>query len=216
MIYGSFLIMGIGQLLITAANPVDQAFAARIGEGAVATLGYANRIVVLFMGLATVIVGRALLPVLSEAVADGNFDLGRRQATQWAVLLLVFSTIGALLLWIVAPVLIELVFERGAFGARATHEGASILRFGTLQLPLYFGGIALVQWYAATGRFSELFALNVIALVVKVACNLLLVPMLGLSGIMISTAVMYLATTGLMLLLMGRVGPAKGRGSTNV
>ena len=62
-LYSGVLLMGLGQLLITATIPIDQGFAARLGEGSVATLGYANRIVTLFDGLGTIVAGRALLPV---------------------------------------------------------------------------------------------------------------------------------------------------------
>lgn len=190
-IYGSFLIMGLGQLLITAVNPVDQAFAARLGEGAVATLGYANRIIMLFTGLATVVIGRALLPVLSGAVADGELNLGRRQTIQWSLVLVGVAAAGSLLLWIAAPEFVRLLFQRGAFGEAATKEVSTALRFGGLQLPFYFGGIALVQWIAAKGFYSSLLWIAFGALVTKLLLNALLVTHFGLAGLMSATAAMY-------------------------
>ena len=66
LLYGAILLMGLGHFLLTATIPIDQGFAARLGEGSVATLGFANRILTLFSGLATIVIARALLPVLSE------------------------------------------------------------------------------------------------------------------------------------------------------
>src|SRR5678815_3329780 len=143
------LLMVSGQLLISASIPIDQGFAARLGEGAVASLGYANRIITLLSGIGTIVVGRALLPVLSSAVADGEFDLGRRQALQWSALLGISATIGSAIIWFIAPELIQLLFQRGAFSAAAAAAVTHLLRWGLLQLPFYFAGIALVQWYAA-------------------------------------------------------------------
>ena len=205
-LYGSILLMMAGQLLITASLPIDQAFAAPIGEGAVATLAYANRILTLFSGFGTIVVGRALLPVLSERVADEDLSLGRRHAAQWSALLFSAATLGSMFLWIAAPGLVRLLFERGAFNSAASAEIAGTLRAGLLQLPPYFAGIALVQWYAATARFRAMLAVTACALLVKVALNVWLVPLFGLSGIMAATAGLYAVTAVLLAIGMG-AGP---------
>jgi peptidoglycan biosynthesis protein MviN/MurJ (putative lipid II flippase) len=183
--------MAAGQMLLTLTIPIDQGFAARLGEGAVATLGYANRIVTLVTGLGTIVIGRALLPVLSSAVAQQNYAMGRRQATQWALLLFVAGVVIAVVGWLLAALAVRLLFERGAFTADASADVANVLRYGLLQLPFYFGGVVLVQWIAALGRLHILLAVACVALVVKVAMNLLLTQPLGLPGIMIGTALMY-------------------------
>jgi putative peptidoglycan lipid II flippase len=198
--YRSILVMAFGQLVITITMPIDQVFAGRLGEGAVATLGYATRMIALFTGLATVVIGRALLPVLSGAVADGERDLGRRQVLQWTMLMFAAGTLISVSLWTLMPELVKLLFQRGAFQANATLAVTSVTRFGIVQLPFYFAGIALVQWIAATGRYSELLAINAAALVVKVTLNLVLVPLFGLGGIMVATAAMYFATAGFLML----------------
>ena len=190
-LYGPILLMVLGQLLISASIPIDQGFAARMGEGAVATLGYANRIVTLFSGLATIVVGRALLPVLSGAVADGDLAVGRRHALQWSVLLFWAAAVGSSIAWIAAPDLVRLLFQRGAFTAAASAHVSHLLRYGLLQLPPYFAGIALVQWYAASSRFRSILFITAVALVVKILLNVIFAPVLGVVGIMVSTAAMY-------------------------
>ena len=197
-LYGSILLMMAGQVLITASIPIDQAFAARIGEGAVATMSYTNRIVTLFSGLGTIVVGRALLPVLSGCAEDGNLEAGRRHAVQWSALLFVMAALGSAILWVAAPDLVRLLLQRGAFDPEASAEVSRVLRFALLQLPPYFAGIAMVQWYAATGRFRAILMINAGALLSKIALNLVLVPLLGLSGIMLATAGMYVLTSVLL------------------
>jgi peptidoglycan biosynthesis protein MviN/MurJ (putative lipid II flippase) len=200
--------MVIAQLLITFSVPIDQGFAARLGEGAVATLGYANRIITLFSGLASIVVGRALLPVLSGAVADGDLALGRRHALQWAGLLAGAAALGCAVLWIAAPGLVRILFQRGAFDAMASANVAGVLRYGLLQLPFFFGGMALVQWYAALGRFRAVLSITTGALAVKFGLNAVLTPVYGIDGIMIATASMYLFTSATMWLFIGRASPA--------
>lgn len=207
-LYGSITLMVLGQLLITASIPIDQGFAARLGEGAVASLGYANRILTLFSTLATIVVGRALLPVLSGAVADGDLALGRRQAWQWSALLGVAAAIGSAILWFAAPTIVQLLFQRGAFTATASAYVATIMRFGILQLPFYFAGIALVQWYAAIGAFKYILFVTASALAVKFALNAVLSPIYGVPGIMLSTAAMYVVTVVLMVVLLRKTTDA--------
>lgn len=191
LVYMPLLVMAAGQIVLTVTNPVDVAFAAGLGEGAVATLGYANRIVGLIVGFSLVVVARALLPVLSGAAADGEHALGRRQALQWAMLLFALGAVAVAVGWPLAPAVVTLVFERGAFDSGDSAAVAQVLRFGLLQLPFVFGGLALVQWIAASGRYGVLLAVACLALVVKITMNLLLIHPLGLAGLMAATAGMY-------------------------
>lgn len=205
-LYSSILLMVLGQFLITASIPIDQGFAATLGQGAIASLGYANRIISLFSGLATIVVGRALLPVLSGAVAAGDLAVGRRQALQWSAFLFAASAIGSAILSAFAPEIVRLLFQRGAFTAAASEEVASILRYGLVQLPFYFAGIALVQWYAAVGRFRAFCVINVGAIVLKAELNMVLTPKMGVAGIMLSTALMYVFTFSCLAGFVGRLG----------
>lgn len=190
-LYGSILLMGFGQLVFSAAAPIDQAFAARVGEGAVATLGYANRILALLTSFGTIVVTRALLPVLAGSVADGNVALARRQSFQWTILLAGAAAVLVLALWIAAPLVVRLMFQRGAFTAAASGQVSTVLRFGLLQLLFFFPGMAIVQLLIAVRRYGALLAIAAVAICVKVLLNLLLVPLTGLPGIMIATAGMY-------------------------
>jgi murein biosynthesis integral membrane protein MurJ len=190
-LYVPLLVMFLGQLVLTTSTPLDQGFASRLGEGAVAVLGYATRLVSLIVGFGSVVVARALLPVLSGAVADGETALGARQTVVWAWLLFFLGSGIAVVGWVLAPWAVALVFERGAFTAADTETVASVLRAALLQLPFYFGGLALVQWYAASNRYHVLLWVAGLALAVKVTMNALLIEPLGLEGLMVATAAMY-------------------------
>jgi|SRR6185312_5436187 len=208
--YQSVLMMAVGQFVITATVPIDQAFAARVAPGAVATLGYANRIVTLFTGLASVVIGRALLPVLSTAVAEGDLVLGRRHTLQWASLMFGAAFGLSAALWAITPELVRLLFQRGAFQPSATQAVSEVMRYGLFQIPFFFGGIALVQWVAATGNYRDIVAVTVVALIVKLILNFILVRRFGLDGIMISSAAMYFVTSALLLLKIGRTTAQAG------
>lgn len=214
LVYGAFATMGLGQLFITAALPIDQAFAATLGEGGVSTLGYVTRITTLITSFGSVVFARALLPVLSGAVAEGDHELGRGQALKWAWLMAAVGAAAAAVGWLLAPLGVRILFERGAFGARETELVSDVLRYGLLQLPPFFGGIVLVQWYAAANRYRAILFITLVALLAKVAANALLVGPLGVSGIMVSTALMYAVTTLLMAAASGERWSRRGRKGT--
>lgn len=193
-LYGSILLMGLGQLIFAVAQPVDQGFASRLGQGAVATLAYANRILSLITTFGAVVVARALLPVLSGTVADDELTLGRRQALQWSGLLGAAAILITGILWLLAPMVVRLLFQRGAFDAAASAKVAHVLRFGLLQLPFYFAGLAIVQWIVANARYGVLLVIASIAIALKLTLNFILVPLLGLAGIMIATSAMFAFT----------------------
>lgn len=190
-LYPAFLVMAAGQIVLAVTIPIDQAFAARLGPGAVATLGYASRIIILVTGLATVVLARALLPVFSRSFSDSEFELGAKQARQWSKLLLVLGTVMAAFIWLLADWGVKFLFERGSFTATDSETVAHVLRFGALQVPFYLAGLAAVQWIAASGRYRHLMTIACFAVVIKVLMNLLLASSLGLAGLMIATAAMY-------------------------
>ncbi|MGH9817891.1 MAG: lipid II flippase MurJ, partial [Candidatus Acidiferrales bacterium] len=61
-----FGIVLLGQALASATSVVDQIMVAPLGPGAIATLGYASRVISLLVGLGAIAIARALLPTLSE------------------------------------------------------------------------------------------------------------------------------------------------------
>jgi peptidoglycan biosynthesis protein MviN/MurJ (putative lipid II flippase) len=203
-LYGALWIMGFGSLIMGLTVPVDQFFAARLGEGSVAALGYANRVVALATGLGAVAIGRALLPVLCNAVATGQTDLGRDQAVRWAWIALACGVVAAAVGWRLTPWGVALLFERGSFTASDTQVVSTILRASLVQLPFYFGGIVLVQWLTALGRFKPLLYVAVIAILSKILLNAALVGPYGTAGIALSTAVVYALSFFMQLGMTGR------------
>jgi putative peptidoglycan lipid II flippase len=192
-LYGSLALVAFGQFILGLTLPIDQAFASGLGEGALATLGYANRLLGLPTGL-MVILTRAFLPVLSGAVADGHMELGRRQTLRWALLMAAGGAAGLAIGWIAAPAMITLLFQRGAFTPEDSANLAIAVRLGLFQLPFFFGGMVLVQWFAAASRFDQLLYVTIVALGVKLMLNFLLVPIFGLPGVLLATSGMYAAS----------------------
>lgn len=193
-----FGVMLAGQVLMSFTGLVDQFFAAHLGPGAIATLGYANRILTLILGLGAVAVSRATLPVFARAQALGEGQ-AHRVAMHWVQLLFALGTLALIASWWLAPFGVELLFERGAFSARDTAAVTEVLRYGLTQLPFYFSATVLVSLLASQRRHGAIATVAGANLLVKLVAMAVLTPALGINGIALSTSVMYAAT----LLLLG-------------
>jgi peptidoglycan biosynthesis protein MviN/MurJ (putative lipid II flippase) len=196
----------VGQVLMTLIAPLEQVAAAQLGAGAVATLGYANRILTLIASLGALVISRALLPVLSS-IAQSDPQLARSVAIRWSSAMLAAGACVAAVGWFLAPPVVALLFERGAFGRTETLAVADALRWGLLQFPFYFAGVVLVQSVVAASRYRLLAAIGALNLVVKLVAMAVLVPELEIAGITLSSAAMYAFSWGLLALSVRRLVP---------
>lgn len=187
-----FGIMVGGQALMSLTAVIDQFYAVGLGTGAIAMLGYANRILSLILGLAAVAVSRATLPVFSQVSAQGAASL-RTVARRWAGLMFGLGVLAMLPGAAFAPSIVHLLFERGQFGAADTVAVARVLRYGLAQMPFYFSSMVLVSYALSQRRYGLVFCTGVLGCVVKVAGNVLLVPSLGVNGIALGTMLVYAA-----------------------
>jgi peptidoglycan biosynthesis protein MviN/MurJ (putative lipid II flippase) len=187
----AFGIMLLAQVVMTSTSMLDQFFAVRMGEGVLAGYSYAQRIMALMLGLTSVVVGRAMLPVFSS-VRDMRTSFV--MAVRWAWGFAGLGLLGALILFLIAEWAVMLLFQRGAFNANDTHDVAQILGILALQLPFYLFAIVLVQWLGAAGKAEWLLLGAVAGLLAKVS-GLLLWFDQGALGLAASTVLMYGVST---------------------
>lgn len=190
LLFAGLSISVLGQMLVSATGVIELFIAARLGDGSVATLGYANRLLGLFTGLLVLAVTRAMLPLLSAANAGGSIDIGA-VATTWLWRLLLVGSALAALVWFAAEPLTRVVFERGRFGASETQQVADALRWAGLQLPAYLSGIVLINFAAARGRFGIIATSAAIVFVARPVAGWMLGGAMGVPGLTLAQALAY-------------------------
>ncbi len=93
-------------------------FASLLPTGSVSWLWYADRIFEFPLGIVAVAVGTAALPSLSDQAARRSLD-EMADSVSYALRLVWALTIPAMIgLWVLAPAIVSLLFERGGFDAR--------------------------------------------------------------------------------------------------
>jgi peptidoglycan biosynthesis protein MviN/MurJ (putative lipid II flippase) len=203
----------IGQFIMSLSTPLDQYFVAGLGDGAIATLGYANRVIALLVSMGAVAISRATLPVLSELLSAGNHARARSIALKWSFLMLAIGVVVAVVMWLLAPMAVALLFERGAFDAANTAAVSSLVRWGAVQLPFYFSVLVLVQLFASEGRFKAMAIIAAANFAVKAIANFVLIQWLGIAGVMLAASVVGASAFGCYLLLTLSNGSSKNKAS---
>ncbi|WP_404363728.1 murein biosynthesis integral membrane protein MurJ [Marinobacter sp.] len=191
--FAGFGLMLVGQGLMSLVDIIDQFFAARLGTGALSTLGYSTRILSLILGLGTIAIGRAALPVLSRTHAEGRAGI-ERTAIQWAILLFGAGLGIALVTFWLSPHIVELLYERGQFSSGDTLRVSGLLGYAVVQVPFYFASMILVYALLSQGRYGAVAAIAAANLAVKLGLASALVPAMGLPGLLLATAGVYLAS----------------------
>lgn len=202
--WSGFGVMVLAQSIMSVTAIIDQFFAARLGSGAIATLGYANRIIFLILGLGATAISRATLPVFSQAGAGGEGSTTRRLALRWTVVMIAASVPVLLVAWILAPWGVNLLFHRGAFTSENVTTVSSLFQILLLQVPSYFAGLVLVSWINSQSRYVLLLIAAVAGFVIKLGGTAILVHHYGINGIALGTALMYLLTTAILLTVLVR------------
>jgi putative peptidoglycan lipid II flippase len=208
-LYAATGVMVAGQFVMSLITPLDQYTAAQLGNGAIATLGYANRLITLLTGIGATAIARAILPVMSDLWAAGQREWARDIALKWAAFVSTAGALVAVIAWALAPWGVGLLFERGAFTSKDTQVVAEVFRWGVIQVPFFFAGLVLVQLLAGQGKYSTIALLAASNLVIKLILNPLLSAPMGIVGIELATGLMYAWSTGCLYYAVLRIQPGK-------
>jgi putative peptidoglycan lipid II flippase len=194
-----FGILLIGSALSGLNTIVDQFFAAKLDTGSISIISYANRILALILGLGATAIARATLPVFSKMKSQNSGNL-QRIAMFWVNLMLLLGLLTAAISWWLAPWMVKLLFERGAFKASNTLIVVDLFRDGLFQVPFYFAALTLVTLLASHGKHKLMAISGTSNLLVKAVANYYLLPIYGVNAMMLSSGVMYFASFVLLYL----------------
>lgn len=137
---GKPFMTGLGKVAAGAAAIallplVEQAAAVEFGVGAVATLGYGNRLPALLNGLAVSAFAVAVLPYFSEMLAMRDVAQCRKTLERYAVVLAAGGAAVAFVLILGSDAIVRFVFQRGAFDEAAAVGVTLAQQAYLLQIP---------------------------------------------------------------------------------
>ena len=158
-------------------------------DGAVAWLGYADRIYQLPLGVVAIAIGVVLLPDLSRRISAGD-TAGGRDAFNRAFEFSLMLTIPAAVALVVVPLpIISVVYERGDFTSDDSAWTALALAIYGLGLPAFVSQKVLQPLYFAREDTRRPFRYAVAAMIVNAVIAIGLSPFIGFLAAALATTV---------------------------
>ena len=183
-----------GAFLMASVAVVDQSMAAMLPAGSVSALGYANRIVSGIAALGATALSAATLPYFSKMAAAADWAGCRHTLKRYVTLIAATTVPFTLLLIAFSRPIARLLYQRGAFTAADTELVSHIQSFFALQIPFLMLCTLLVRFLSAIRRNDLLMYGCAINLTVNITLNFALMKIWGVSGIALSTAVVYMVS----------------------
>ncbi|MCD6417331.1 murein biosynthesis integral membrane protein MurJ, partial [bacterium] len=168
---------------------VDVFLASYLPEGSVAALTYANRLIFLPMGLASVAMATATLPELSTLAARKDFfKFNRTLSFSFRTLLSIMLPISAYILAMNKPI-VRFLFERGSFsGTVSTPMTAYALAMYGIGLYAFSSFKILTQGFYALKDTKTPVVNAAIALLINIVLNLILIGPMKHAGLALASS----------------------------
>lgn len=181
---------------------VDTFLAAKMAEGSLTALLYAQQLMQLPLGVFSIAISAAVFPTLAHYASLG-LQARMRDVLQTAIRWILFLTLPTVVMMIVLrrPI-VNLLFQYGNFGPEAREATQEAFLFYSLGL----AGHALIQilaraYYASKDTRTPL-ALTLISIGTNIVLSVLLSPLYGINGLALANSFATLAEAVLFLVLL--------------
>ena len=194
MMFPVALGVSVNQLYII----IDRMLASGLAEGSISALNYANKLILLPLGLFVMAIGTAFYPTLTRQAVDssaGNMADTLRRAFRMVVLLSLPAGVG---LFVLRYPIVKLLFERGAFDARATEMTAFALLFFSIGLVGQSVNVILTRGFYALHDTRTPVKLTVVTVLINLAFSLMLIGVLQHGGLALANSIAALANTAML------------------
>lgn len=180
--------------------------ATMISDGAVSYLYYADRVTQLPLGVVGIAVGTALLPMISRQLEAGKTDEANHTQNRGAEFALLLTVPAAVALIVIPEPIVAVLFERGAFGAEASHATAMALFAYAIGLPAYVGIRVFTPGFFAREDTAMPVRIAAAAMLVNIGLNVALMGPLGHVGIAVASSVSAWINVFLLVFVLARRG----------
>lgn len=182
-------------LVMTGSTLVDQAMAARLAPGSVATLSYGTRLLGVLIVIGPAAVGTAVLPHISTSAALSDPASGRRHLRRYGLLVAAAIVPATAVLMYFSEPIIRVLFQQGAFSQTETHVVAGVQRAALLQLPLTMLLALEIRLTSAWKANQVLYRVAALSLVLTFILDAILMRWQGVIGIALAGAATRLVSS---------------------
>ncbi|MBW6473091.1 MAG: murein biosynthesis integral membrane protein MurJ [Anaerolineaceae bacterium] len=190
-------------LISTAINDVqkiiDKTIASNLVEGSISALNYAEKIERTIISVFVTALVTVLFPTLSKKASNDNYDEIKRVSSSGLNSILLITLPASLGLMVFASPIVELVYQRGQFDAKAAEMTAIALVFYALgivpfSLRMYFNNVYFAIQDTKTPMIN-----GAISVGIKIVLSLILVQYLQHAGLPLASVIAVAIMTGLLI-----------------
>lgn len=205
----------ISSCLYQLNNFVDTIFGSLawiVGQGGVAVLYFAYRLIFFPLGLISTSLSQAVLPTFSEQALDEH-PARLRNTLSWSMRLTFFLLVPASVAFMaLSRPIIEILFGGGRFDSEAARVTALTLSMYAIGLPAYGVNRILQSCFFSLKDTRTPAKVAALGLVSNITLNTLLMFPMRIAGIALATSVSGVLTAGIFFnVLRARIGGCQGR-----
>ncbi len=200
LLYPTLMSTLISQLVVLA----DSFFCRGLPEGSWTAITLANRIVQMPLGVLVTGFLVPLFPRISELVFKDNIPEIKRLVKKSLISLTLLCLPAIVIGMIWSDELIKIVFQRGAFDERSTAMVSGAFFYLCLSIIPYFVRDTYTRVCYSFGNSKAPFYGMLVAIVLKFALNSFLVPLYGLNGMAMATAIVSVVNAGVLFWVVKR------------
>lgn len=200
------MLMGPGTIGVAAAqvNLFVNTVLATGQDGAVSALQYAFRMIYMPIGIIGVSVATAAIPEIARRAAESDLS-GMRTTLSWGIRLMLMLSVPATVgLMVIATPIIELIYQRGAFGADSTTMVAAALLFYAPGIVGYSVVKIVSPCFYSMQDARTPIVMSLITIAVNLGLNLVLNAWMGFAGLALGTAIAANVNALLLLVALRR------------
>jgi putative peptidoglycan lipid II flippase len=195
-------IFGAGIIQINLA--ISRMIASVLEEGSVSSLYYATRVQELTLGIFSIALSIALLPLLSELTAQRDI-VGMKRTLIFSFKLVFFVTIPAMVgLLVLSRPIIQVLFQRGVFDEQSTAISASCLFFFSFGLPFISGVKILASAFHSLKDTKTPVIVAFFVMISYISFSLILMNPLRVGGLALALSISAVLNFFLLFILLER------------
>jgi putative peptidoglycan lipid II flippase len=188
---------------------IDRNLASHLPDGSVTSMEVATRVIQFPLGIVGLAVSFAILPTLARFNDEADLSLAEYRETLIFGLRLVLLLMLPFLAVVAAlnyP-LVEVLFQRGAFGPQDTARTAAVFLAYSPMLPLTAVDYLLINAFYARQNARTPVVVGVVCVLIYLGVALSLIGPLGAVGLALANAVQNSSHALILLFLLGRSLP---------
>ncbi len=189
--YGTLL---LASACTTSAWLVDNAMAAKLVTGSVAALSFGAKVVTFIVGIASIAVSQAVMPVAVGLAAHERWQELAKVTWRYGLTLALAGFSVGLIIVLGSEPITSIIYERGAFDIDATRTVSAVQSALALQFPFHVLGLLFVRMLSVLEANRQVLFIAAGGALINFFLNLILIPHFGVVGIAAATSAMFAAT----------------------